>query len=317
MVSDTESGGRIDKFIASKLPNVSRTRIQTLIDAGFVLANGATCRPKDKIRPGMEIEITIPPPEETDLKPENIPLNIVYEDAHIIVIDKPAGLVVHPGVGNLSGTVVNALMYHCPDIEGVGSRRRPGVVHRIDKDTSGLLVFSKTSQAHESLTAQFKDHSVIRRYRALVFGRMPQLEGTIDTMISRHPADRKKFTSKTNKGKRAITHWWVVQDFCSLVSLLEFKLETGRTHQIRVHLSEFGHPILGDPVYGQTQRRLAHLPDTEIRQAIEHLKRQALHAYLLGFIHPHTGKEMLFESPMPEDMQTAITKLDKISRRCQ
>jgi 23S rRNA pseudouridine1911/1915/1917 synthase len=240
--------------------------------------------------------------------PEDIPLEILYEDADLVVLNKPAGMVVHPGAGNSAGTLVNALLGHCHDLSGIGGELRPGIVHRIDKETSGILVVAKSDNAHQGLSGQFSAHTIKRVYIALVFGSMKTDTGKIEGTIGRHPVDRKKMSGTSRHGKRAVTHWRVLARYPG-ISLLRIKLETGRTHQIRVHLSENGHPLLGDAVYGGSGR-LAGLKDAKLRSLIKEMGRQALHAQTLGFIHPVTGVYLEFSAELPADIQTILDYLD-------
>ena len=240
---------------------------------------------------------------------EEIPLEVLYEDGDLVVVNKPPGMVVHPGAGTSGGTLVNALLAHCRDLSGIGGTLRPGIVHRIDKDTSGVLVVAKNDRAHQSLSDQFKEHTIKRVYLALVFGSPKGEKGRIESAIGRHPVDRKRMSGKSGRGKHAVTHWQVLGRFAG-ITLVRLKLETGRTHQIRVHLSETGHPLVGDPVYGGSGR-LAGISDPQLKGLIRALDRQALHAKTLGFIHPTTGKYLEFDTDLPEDMARIIAYLEK------
>jgi 23S rRNA pseudouridine1911/1915/1917 synthase len=261
-----------------------------------------------RLKEGQSVSLTIPEPEEPGARAEAIPLSILYEDPHLLVVDKPAGMVVHPGAGNYSGTLVNALLHHCPDLPGIGGVLRPGIVHRLDKDTSGVLVVAKDDVTHRGLSEQFKKHTPTRRYIGIVFGRLAD-EGQVSASIGRHPADRKKMSARPKKGREAQTHWKVLRRF-GRFDLVEFRLTTGRTHQIRVHLSSIGHPILGDPLYGG-RKRMAGVEPLSLRRGLQRLKRQALHARSLGFTHPVTGERLEFSSPIPEDLEEAIRFLEK------
>ncbi len=308
---DDRSAMRLDAFIAESLPDVSRSQLKKLIDKGAITLDGATTKASTKLRGGETVQIILPEPEPLETLPEDIPLQILYEDQDLIVIDKPAGMVVHPAVGHQSGTLVNALLHHCTDLAGIGGELRPGIVHRIDKDTSGVLVVTKNDQSHQHLAAQFKDHSVNRRYIALVYGNPGSSHGVIDQPIGRHPTQRKKMSGKATKSKRAVTHWKTLKQYnSSRISLIELQLETGRTHQIRVHFAEANCPLIGDPLYGNRSRTIA-LKDMALRNLIDQLLGQALHAKLLGFIHPTTKKYMEFSSPTPEPFQNIITQLDQ------
>lgn len=296
-VQADEAGIRIDKVIVESMEEaVSRSQLQNWIRKGRVTVNGRTVKPNYKVSEGDEIMVAPPEPEVTELVPEPIPLDIAYEDQDVIVVNKPRGMVVHPAAGHPSGTLVNALMYHAKDLSGINGEIRPGIVHRIDKDTSGLLMIAKNDFAHTSLSAQLKEHSVTRRYFAVVHGVLEHDQGTIDAPIGRDPQNRKLFTVTDRGGKHAVTHFVVVERFAEY-SLLELQLETGRTHQIRVHMKFIGHPLAGDPAYGRAKGRTMRLPG------------QALHAAVLGFTHPRTGERLTFEAPIPEEMQELIDEL--------
>jgi 23S rRNA pseudouridine1911/1915/1917 synthase len=304
-----QASQRLDQFLALCSPELSRSQIKRLIESDQVLCNGETVKAGSKLKGGEVVTVTIPEPEPIEALPEAIPLTILYEDSDLIVIDKPAGMVVHPAPGHSNGTLVNALLHHCQDLSGIGGQIRPGIVHRLDRDTSGVMVATKNDATHQELAHQFKLHTIHRRYVALVFGQFDQENGTINKPIGRHPLHRKKMSGTTRHGRDAVTHWHVLQRFDSdRLTLVELRLETGRTHQIRVHLSEASHPVVGDPVYG-TSRRCNQLPDTALRAMVQKLSRQFLHARLLGFKHPATGKEMTFEAAPPTDLQTIIDYL--------
>lgn len=302
---------RIDRFLSDCLPDLSRSQLKKIIDDGLVRLAGAPVKAGLKLKGGECIEVTLPAPTPVEAIPQEIPLNILYEDEHLIVIDKPAGLVVHPAVGHAQGTLVNALLHHCRDLAGIGGELRPGIVHRLDKDTSGVMVATKDDATHRHLAAQFKVHSIARKYLALVHGVPSSDLGTVDMPIGRHPVHRKKMTGKSRDGRRAVTHWRVIKRYESdRLSLVELTLETGRTHQIRVHFSEMNLPVVGDSVYGNAGRIKA-LPDPELREKLMQLKRQALHARLLGFVHPASGAYMEFSSPLPADIETIVAYLDE------
>ena len=305
---------RIDKFLVNRLENTSRSRIQAASESGNILVNDIAVRSSYKVKPGDTITIVLPnPPREIELLPENIPLTIVYEDDQLIVVNKKPGMVVHPGYGNYTGTLINALMYHLRDnpLFQTGEQR-PGLVHRIDKDTSGLLVIAKTELAMNKLALQFFRKTSKRNYVALVWGNMELDEGTITGNLGRNPKDRKKMHvfEDGSEGKHAVTHYKVLERF-DYVNLVECRLETGRTHQIRVHFQYIRHPLFNDPEYGGNQI-LRGTTFTKYKQFIQNcfkiLPRQALHARSLGFVHPTTGKEMMFESEIPDDMQTVLEK---------
>jgi 23S rRNA pseudouridine1911/1915/1917 synthase len=305
---------RIDKFLMDRLPNVTRTKIQGGIHEGFVKVNEKTIKPNYRVRPNDLITVAFPePPRVTDILPENIPLNIVYEDAHLLVIDKAAGMVVHPAFQNWSGTVVNALAYHFQNLpEMPGNDGRPGLVHRIDKDTSGLLVIAKDEITLTGLAKQFFDHTIERTYCALVWGIPEPERGTIDVYVGRSLKDRRVTVAfpESDYGRHAITHYKVLQDL-RYVSLVECKLETGRTHQIRAHMKYLGHPLFNDAMYGGDQI-VKGTTFTKYKQFVDNcfkiLPRQALHAKTLGFVHPVTRQFVQFDSEIPDDMKEAIEK---------
>jgi len=302
---------RLDTFLSEYLLDISRSQLKKLIDSGLITVNGVATKASSKLKGGESIQVTLPEPEPTEAIPEDIPLHILYEDQDLIVIDKPAGMVVHPAAGHSHGTLVNALLYHCHDLAGIGGELRPGIVHRIDKDTSGTIVVTKNDQSHQHLAAQFKDHSINRRYLALVHGSPDKSAGIIDQPIGRHPTQRKKMSGKARNGKRAVTHWKTLKQYnVNRLSLIELQLETGRTHQIRVHFAEINCPLVGDPLYGNRSRTTA-IQDMVLRKLIDQLPGQALHAQRLGFIHPSSGKYLEFSSEMPETLQNLITYLDQ------
>ncbi|MEX1059802.1 MAG: RluA family pseudouridine synthase, partial [Methyloceanibacter sp.] len=311
----SHAGVRLDRFLSECLPELSRTRVQSLIKEGHVSSGRATIVDvKYRVKPGDRFALSLPhaaPPEPSG---EAIPLNVVYEDDSLIVIDKPAGLVVHPGAGHAAGTLVNALIAHCgTSLSGIGGVARPGIVHRLDKDTSGLMVVAKTDQAHRALAAQFADHGrtgeLERGYLALVWGAPSRPYGTIDAAIGRHPTSRTKMAVLPGKGRKAVTHWRVIETFgrkdAPIASLIECTLETGRTHQVRVHLAHIGHPLIGDPLYGQGfKSKLRKLPEPLSGKLA--LDRQALHAARLAFAHPATSTLLKFNSPLPADLAEIV-----------
>lgn len=309
IVEGEEAGLRLDIFLTRKEPSLTRSRIQKIVEEGLVNVNGRPAKASHKVHAGEEVEIAIPEPEPIDALPERIPLDIMYEDRDVVVVNKPAGLVVHPAAGNKTGTLVNALLYHCGNLSGIGGKLRPGIVHRLDKDTTGVLVAAKTDRAHQSLAAQFKKHSIKRKYLALVHGAIKEESGRIEAEIGRHATQRKKMSVTTRRGKRAVTRFKVMKRFDQF-TLVELTLETGRTHQIRVHLSSINHPVVGDPLYGGTDR-VANIKDPKTRKAVKELKRQALHAAVLGFIHPETGKYMEFKASLPKDLKKTLDFLER------
>ncbi len=310
-VNDPDHTKRLDVFLAEKEARLSRSRVKRLIEQGYVTVSNKEAKPGMRLKENDIVSLTVPDPQRLEVQSEGIPLQILYEDAHLIVVDKPAGMVVHPGAGNPSGTLVNALLHHCPDLSGIGGVLRPGIVHRIDKDTSGILVVAKSDAAHRGLAEQFKAHTPERKYLGIVFGRIADA-GRVEAVIGRHPADRQKMSTRPRRGRDARTHFRTLEHFRNF-TLAEFRLETGRTHQIRVHLSSIGHPLLGDPLYGG-RRGISSLPLVSLRRALQGLKRQALHAAALGFVHPVTGERLLFTSPLPEDMAEVLACLREMDR---
>lgn len=296
-IQEEDSHKRIDLFLTDRCHDLTRSYIQKLISDGLVTVNGKQVKANYKIKLGDEVNILIPPPIDLTVEAEEIPLEILYEDADVIVVNKPQGMVVHPASGNYSGTLVNALLKHCKDLSGINGVIRPGIVHRLDKDTSGVIMAAKNDEAHLSLAAQIKARTVNRRYFALVRGNLPQESGTINAPIGRHPTDRKKMAVVFRNSKQAITHFQVRERFGDY-TLIEAKLETGRTHQIRVHMSYLGFPVVGDPKYGPKKQDF-------------NLQGQFLHAYLLGFYHPRTGKYLEFTAPLPAHMERILESLRK------
>jgi 23S rRNA pseudouridine1911/1915/1917 synthase len=309
LVLVAEGAERLDKALAAAHPEISRARFQRLIAEGHVAVEGMIVSDGGtKTRPGQTITITLPPPVAAEPEAEDIPLDILFEDKHLIVINKPAGLVVHPAAGHDGGTLVNALIAHCGDsLSGIGGVKRPGIVHRLDKDTSGVLVVAKTDQAHKALSEQFAAHGrdgrLERAYLAFVWGMPERKGGTIATGIGRSTANRQKMAvSNKADAREAITHFDVKETFGEVASLVECRLETGRTHQIRVHMAHIGHPLLADPTYGSGFKSAESRLSDAARMAIKSLKGQALHAFLLAFEHPATGKSLKFEAPLPDDL---------------
>jgi len=306
-IDEENAGGRLDKFLATVLPGHSRSRLAQLVKDGHVLINQALVLPKQKLRVSDTVHVSLPPPRSADLTPQDIPLDIVYHDEDIVIVDKAAGLIVHPGAGHPDGTVVNGLLHRFQTLSPIGLPERPGVVHRIDRGTSGILVFARNERSHNHLARQFAAHSAHRLYRALAWDHNLPDNGTYSTLYGRQTKDRRKFTTDVLDGKSAVTHW-TVSERLGPCALVEVQLETGRTHQIRVHLSEFGNPLVGDPMYGR-KRRIERIPRLRQMGWEFGLERQALHAAQLGFVHPSTGQDMFFESPCPEDMQGVLKAL--------
>lgn len=324
LIADEDASGRLDVFLAAAFEGeFSRSRIQQLVEAGAISINGkVVTESKKKVLPGYEIKIEVPEPEDPEPQGEDIPLEVLYEDDDLIVINKQPGLVVHPGAGNWTGTLVNALIHHCGDsLSGIGGVRRPGIVHRLDKDTSGVMVAAKTDLAHRHLSEQFADHGrtgpLERAYVALVWGRPRNLKGTINAPLGRASDRTKRAVKKDDNefAQEAITHYEVVERFMELpdataqASLVECHLETGRTHQIRVHMAHIGHPLIGDPEYGGHFRTKANRLPEIARGVVNSFDRQALHAYLLQFEHPVTGETMRFIAPVPDDMEAMLEAL--------
>ncbi len=310
-IDESLAGFRLDRALALLIPTVSRERIKRAIGAGQVTHSGGMARDAaTKVKPGEAYLLALPPPTALDAIAQDIPLEIIYEDEHLLLVNKPAGLVVHPACGNLDGTLVNALLHHCAGrLSGIGGVARPGIVHRIDKDTSGLLVVAKTDPAHSGLSKQFKAHDLERVYTAVTIGMPTPAQGSISGNLGRSDHDRKKMAIVgAGRGKHALTHYRCVRRLGSAAALVEARLETGRTHQVRVHLASIGHPLVGDPVYATGKR------SAPLKAALADLnfQRQALHAGVLGFIHPVTGKSMRFEAALPGDMVQLIQTLDII-----
>jgi 23S rRNA pseudouridine1911/1915/1917 synthase len=306
VVDEAGAGARLDAWLARAVPTLSRARIQSLIEEGHIDLEGGRARASSRLRPGQAITVTVPAPRAADPQPEPIALEVVHEDDDLIVVDKPAGLVVHPGAGSPGGTLVNALLHHAKSLSGVGGVLRPGIVHRLDKGTSGLLVVAKNDAAHRSLITQFSGRTVEKEYLALVLGVPRAKEGTVDAAIGRDPHDRKRMSIRASRGREARSTWRVVETFDG-AALLRVRIHTGRTHQIRVHLSSLGHPVAGDATYGGT--RTPSSRSAAARSALAGLGRPALHAARLSFVHPGSGGPMAFESPLPRDLATLLDQL--------
>ena len=299
IVLTEDAGQRLDQYLSLRLPQISRSQIQILIKEQHITVNSEPSKPNHRVRQGEQISVLIPPPQKIDLSPEDIELDIVYQDNDIAVINKRQGMVVHPAAGNYTGTLVNALLYHCDDLSGINGEIRPGIVHRIDKDTSGLLVIAKNDNAHRNLADQIKKREVSRIYRAVVEGNIRMDEDSISAPIGRNPTERKKM-AVIEGGRHAVTHFRVLERF-GVYTYLELTLETGRTHQIRVHLSHIGHPIVGDPLYGRRKQKF-------------NLNGQVLHAYRLSLRHPTTGEPMSFYAPLPDYFENLLTHLRNLSK---
>lgn len=297
-----DSGLRIDKYLSTVNEQLSRSYIQKLLKSGLVLVDGKPVKASYQVEEGEVISLDIPEAVEPEIEPEDMDLDILYEDKDVILINKPKGMVVHPAAGHYSHTLVNGLMYHCKDqLSGINGVMRPGIVHRIDMDTTGVIIACKNDMAHNSIAAQLKEHSITRRYQAIVHGVLKDDTGTIDAPIGRHPTDRKKMSINYNHGKNAVTHYKVLKRFRQYTHV-ECRLETGRTHQIRVHMASIGHPLLGDELYGNPKNL-----------AMKGLQGQTLHAMIIGFVHPSTHEYMEFEAPLPEYFQNLLLKLSKQS----
>ena len=293
-----QAGERLDAFLARSLPDLTRSAAQRLLEEGAVTLGGKPAKKNTKTAPGDVVEVTLPDPQPVEVVPQNIPLDIVYEDADVIVVNKPVGLVVHPAPGHPDGTLVNALLYHCgTSLSGINGELRPGIVHRIDRDTSGLIIAAKNDRAHLALSAQLQDHTLARVYEAVVVGNLREDSGTVNAPIGRHPVDRKKMAIEPRNGRPAVTHWRVLARYPGYTHV-ECRLETGRTHQIRVHMASIGHPLLGDTVYGS-------------KKPWPGLAGQCLHARKLRFIHPSTGQPVEVECPLPDWFEKVLKQLDR------
>lgn len=318
VVAPHQQRERLDRFLTQQIADLSRARIQELIASGKITVNGRATKASHLISPGEAIEVVVVKRLQPDVVAEDIPLQVVYEDEALAVVDKPAGMVVHPAFANYSGTLVNALLFHFNKLSATSGAQRPGIVHRLDKDTSGLLVVAKNDATHAALAAQFRDKSAHREYQGVVWERLRPLQGRVETWLRRSEKDRTRIVVDKEEGRWAVTNYDVLEEF-PFCSLVRFRLETGRTHQIRVHFAHLGHPIFGDPLYGGRSRRAASLASKEERMLaadmLECMPRQALHARCLGFVHPTTGKKMHFESALPSDIAQLLKLLrDSVSR---
>lgn len=296
-ITAADNGTRLDSYLAEQLEGISRSYLQKLIGEELILVNQKAVKANYKVKTGDLLLVQIPEAAPVDIQPEPMNLDIVYEDSDLLIVNKPVGLVVHPAHGHYSGTLVNGLLAHCTDLSGINGKMRPGIVHRIDKDTSGLLMIAKNDLAHQHLAEQLKEHSIKRAYYALVQGVISEPAGLVDAPIGRHEVDRKKMAVTFKNSKEARTHYYVKERFARN-TFIECRLETGRTHQIRVHMAYLGHPLVGDPLYGTRKNNLD-------------FPGQALHAYALGFVHPRTGEELYFETPLPEHFQTVLKTLSQ------
>ncbi len=312
-VADSENGMRVDVFLSLQNISLSRSQIKRVVNEGLVWVNDLKVKAGHRLKEGNTVVLLKEEPKTYDVLPENIPLNIVYEDKSLLVVDKPAGMVVHPAVGNYQSTLVNALLFHCTDLSGIGGVLRPGIVHRLDKGTSGLMVVAKSDEAHRGLAEQFEKHLVKKVYKTLVYGDVSGEEDVIDSPVGRHPSDRKKMSTKSRSGKEAITRWKVVERY-GAITLLNVAIETGRTHQIRVHLNASGYPVIGDTVYG-SPKRVNSINDSFLRARVKAMRRQALHSAMIGFLHPITGDYMEFSSPLPDDMDSLCKYLQEYIAR--
>ena len=296
MLTADRDGERADVFLSRSVPELTRSAAKRLLEQGAVLLDGRAVKKNDRLSPGAELSLTLPDPEPVDARPQDIPLDVIYEDGDVIVVNKPVGLVVHPAPGHPDGTLVNALLYHCgTSLSGINGQLRPGIVHRIDRDTSGLIIAAKHDRAHLALAAQLQDHSLARTYEAVAVGSLREDGGTVSAPIGRHPVDRKRMAVDPKNGREAVTHWSVLARYPGYTHV-ECRLETGRTHQIRVHLASIGHPLLGDTVYGA-------------KKPVPGLAGQCLHARRLRFIHPSTGEPVELECPLPPWFQAVLEKL--------
>jgi 23S rRNA pseudouridine1911/1915/1917 synthase len=312
-IPPNHEGERLDRWLAADQDALSRSRIQQLIQDGFVRVNGKVIKSSFKVSTGDVVDIDMPDPEPVQIRPEDIPLDIFFEDEHVLVVNKPAGMTVHPATGVLSGTLVNALLFHCDHLSMMNGGQRPGIVHRLDKETTGLMMVAKDDVTHRGLAEQLANRTIVRQYCALAWGLFDEAEGRIEAPIGRHKSDRLRMAVRDD-GRFAATQWQVIKEY-EFTTLLTLQLESGRTHQIRVHLAHLQHAIFGDPVYGGRRPRILGISPvfrSFAQQLLKLIDRQMLHAQKLGFVHPHSGKEMVFEADLPTDMQAVLARLDAV-----
>jgi 23S rRNA pseudouridine1911/1915/1917 synthase len=312
-ISPADVNERLDRFLTRQLPAHSRAYLQQLIEQGQIAVGGQATKSGYRLRLGDHITVSLPPPRPSGVLPERIRLEVLYEDAHLLVVNKPAGMVVHPSPGNASGTLVNALLAHCPQLSGIGGVERPGIVHRLDKDTSGAIVVAKDDVTHRGLACQFADRQVKKLYLAIVCGDIRETAGVIDAAIGRHPVCRQKMSTHTRVGREAVTEFHVLERF-EHHTLVELRPRTGRTHQIRVHMAALGHPLLGDPAYGHYRKALTRSP---LARQLSWFRRQALHAWVLGFKHPVTGEPLECRAPLPDDLERLLAILRQTPGRAE
>lgn len=310
-VTNVEAGVRLDIFLSKTFSSLTRSRVKKMIEKGLIKVEGLVRKPSYIVRGGESILVEMPEAREASVMPEPIPLDVIYEDGDIIVINKKAGMVVHPGAGVKGGTLVNALLNHCKDLAGVGGLLRPGIVHRLDKGTSGVMIVAKNDSAHNEISRQFKARSVDKSYLALVYGKIPREKGFINAKIGRHLSHRKKMSTKVRRGREAVTEWSVKERFGPHFTLLDLRPHTGRTHQIRVHLSSIGHPLVGDDLYGG-RNALKRLPKGEIKERVKCINRPVLHARSLSITHPRTGERLTFTAAIPDDIESLLNDLRRM-----
>lgn len=308
IVNTADKGQRLDVFVTGKISKLSRSQIKRLAEDGMIRLNGADVKASKSVSAGDVVEIKVPEAKETSIEPQNIPIDIIYEDSDIIVVNKPAGMVTHPAPGHHDGTLVNALLWHCHDLSGIGGELKPGIVHRLDQGTSGCIVAAKNDEAHRLLADQFKLRTVSKTYLALIFGSPRTDTGSYDTSIGRSVSDRKRMSTRTNKGRVALTQWKVIERFDKVLSLIEVSLKTGRMHQIRVHFAEDNHPLVGDPVYGGA-KRAKQIRNPQLREILGAFPRPALHSWRLKIAHPATKKWMNFMAEIPKDFSSLIEEI--------